>query len=137
MKPLVKDHGFYLIWSCIWIVILSWGHRDPKNVKGPEAWCTPLHWQKWILLKYLVLVTQWKLSVDNLFVLTTLITLIIVHFTSIFILPIFTHVKLKIYARLLCMNNSELILYVLWISYWWDIRAIYRQYFEILDVNSS
>ena len=26
-------------------------------------------------------------------------------------------------------------LYVLRTSYWWDIRAIYRQYFEILDVN--
>ena len=34
-------------------------------------------------------------------------------------------------------NIAESILYVLWFSYWWEIRAICGQYFEILDVNSS
>ena len=66
---------------------------------------------------------------------TKLTTLIIVHITSIFIFPYLCHVKLNMYARLLCKNISELRLYVLRTSYWWDIRAIYRQYFEILDVN--
>ena len=86
-------------------------------------------------LIYLVLQTCLFFSVDNVFVSTTLTTLIIVHITSIFIFPYLCHVKLNIYARLLCKNISELKLYVLRTSYWWDIRAIYRQYFEILDVN--
>ena len=43
--------------------------------------------------------------------------------------PIFkSQVQVNIYAGLLCKNISESILYVLRISYWWDIRAIYRQY---------
>ena len=75
------------------------------------------------------------ISVDNLFVLTTLITLIKVHITSISICPYLCYFKLNIYSGLLCTNISESILYVLRISYWWYIRAIYRQYFEILDVN--
>ena len=75
------------------------------------------------------------ISVDNLFVLTTLITLIKVHITSISICPYLCYFKLNIYSGLLCTNISESILYVLRISYWWYIRAIYRQYFKILDVN--
>ena len=68
---------------------------------------------------------------------TTLTTLIIVHITSIFIFPYLFHVKLNVYAGLLCKNISESKLYVLRTSYWWDIRAIYIQYFKIFDVCSS
>ena len=83
----------------------------------------------------LVHLTYCILSVDNLFVSTTLITLILVHITAIFIFPNLSHVKLNIYAGLLCINISESILCVLSISYWWNIRAIYWQYFEIAFVN--
>ena len=79
-------------------------------------------------LKYLVLLAMVIFSVDNLYVSTTLITLSKKHITSIFIFPYQSHVKLNIYAGLLCKNISESILYVLRISYWWDIRAIYGQY---------
>ena len=86
-------------------------------------------------LKCMVLQTSLFFSVDNLFVSTTLTTLIIVHITSIFIFPYLFHVKLNVYAGLLCKNISESKLYVLRTSYWWDIRAIYIHYFEIFDVN--
>ena len=77
--------------------------------------------------KSLVLLTLLLPSGENIFVLTTLITLIIVHITSIFIFPYVSYFnKLNIYAALLYKNISESILYVLRISYWWDIRAIYR-----------
>ena len=81
--------------------------------------------------KSMVLLTYLLPSGENIFVLTTLITLIIVHITSIFIFPYVSYFKLNIYAALLYKNISESILYVLRISYWWDIRAIYRQYLHI------
>ena len=81
--------------------------------------------------KSLVLLTHLLPSGENIFVLTTLITLIIVHITSIFIFPYVSYFKLNIYAVLLYKNISESILYVLRISYWWDIRAIYRQYLHL------
>ena len=81
--------------------------------------------------KHQVLQTPFLLSVNKLFVSTTLITLIKVHLASLFIFSYLCHVKMIIYAGLRCMNISELILYVLRISYWWDIRAIYRQNFKI------
>ena len=84
--------------------------------------------------KHQVLQTYRLLSVNNLFVSTTLITLIKVHIASIFIFSYICHVKLNIYAGLWCKNISEVIVYVLRISYWWDIRAIYRQNFKILYV---
>ena len=71
------------------------------------------------------------ISVDIIFVSTTLITLIIVHITSIFIFPHPSHVELNIHARLLCKNISESIMYVLSISYCWNIRAIYWQYWHL------
>ena len=83
----------------------------------------------------LVLLTQFLLSVGNLFVSTTLITLIIVHITLIFTFSYLSYVNLNIYAGLHCKNISESIQYVLRICNWWDIRAIYGQYFKILDVN--
>ena len=83
----------------------------------------------------LVLLTYFELFVDNTFVSTTLITLIIVHFTLMSIFSHLSHFKLNIYAGLLCKNISESFLNVLRISNWLDIRAIYRQYFETLDVN--
>ena len=73
----------------------------------------------------LVLLTYFILSVDIIFVLTRLITLIIIQITSMFIFQHLSHVKLNIYARLLCKNISEYFLNVLRISYWCDIRAIY------------
>ena len=85
--------------------------------------------------KSLVLLTHLLPSGENIFVLTTLITLIIVHITSIFIFSYVSYFKLNIYAGLQYKNISESILNVLRISYWWDIRAIYGQYFKILDVN--
>ena len=85
--------------------------------------------------KCLVLETNLIFSVDNIIVSTTLIALIIVHITLIFISPYLSHVKLNSYTGLQCKNISELILFVSRISYWWDIRAIYGQYFKILDVN--
>ena len=85
--------------------------------------------------KSLVLLTYLLPSGENIFVLTTLITLIIVHITSIFIFPYVSYFKLNIYAALLYKNISESILYVLRISYWWDIRAIYRQYLHLKFCN--
>ena len=79
-------------------------------------------------LMYLVLKTYSILSVDNIFVSTALTTLIIVHIISIFIFPHLSHVKLNMYAGLLCKNILESILYVLRTNYWWDIRTIYWQY---------
>ena len=76
-------------------------------------------------LKCLVLQTYLLLSVDNLFKSTALTTLIIVHIISIFIFPHLSHVKLNMYAGLLCKNILESILYVLRTNYWWDIRTIY------------
>ena len=87
--------------------------------------------------KYLVLLALFIFSVDILYVSTTLITLSNVHITSIFIYPYQSHVKLKIYAVLLCKNISESILYVPLISYCSEIRAIYRQCLEMLNVNCS
>ena len=85
--------------------------------------------------KCLVLETNLIFSVDNIIVSTTLIAFIIVHITLIFISPYLSHVKLNSYTGLRCKNISELILFVSRISYWCDIRAIYGQYFKILDVN--
>ena len=76
-------------------------------------------------LKCLVLQTYLLLSVDNLFKSTALTTLIIVHIISIFIFPHLSHVKLNMYAGLLCKNILESILYVLRTNYWCDIRTIY------------
>ena len=96
-----------------------------KSIKGPGVWYTPLLWQKWIKLLLSGPLTYFTISVDNILVLTTLITLIMVHITSMFISPHVSLVKLNIYARLICRNISESFLNVLRISYWWDIRAIY------------
>ena len=85
--------------------------------------------------KSLVLLTYKLLSVENIFVLTALITLIIVHITSISIFPYVSYFEFNIYAALLYKNISEPILYFLRISYLWDFRAIYRQYLHIKFQN--
>ena len=83
----------------------------------------------------LVPLTHVIVSVDIISVSTILITLIIMHIRAIFILLHLSHVNLHIYAGLLCENISSSFLNLLSISYCWNIRAIYWQYFEILNVN--
>ena len=118
-----------------WLCIYSWlGHRDPKKIQRTRSLIHTSDRSE-SNSKYLILQTKQLFSLDNIFVLITLITLSIVHITWIFISTCQSHYKLNKDAVLLCKNISESILHVLWITYWWDFRAICRQYFEMLDGN--
>ena len=119
-----------------YLFLFSWlGHKDPKKCQRTRSMIhTSVRSES--NLKYLVLLAMVIFSVDNLYVSTTLITLSKKHITSIFIFPYQSHVKLNIYAGLLCKNISESILCVLLFSYWWEIRAIYRQCFEMFWLQS-
>ena len=118
-------------------IFFKWlGHRDPEKCQRTRSLMHTSDRSE-SNFKFLVLLTNCLFSVDNIFVSKILITLSIVHIPSIFISLHQSHVKLNIFGVLLCKNVPEFILCVLWISYWWDIRAIYWQYFEILKVNCS
>ena len=118
-------------------IFFMWlGHRDPEKCQRTRSLMHTSDRSE-SNFKFLVHLTNCLFSVDHIFVSNILITLSIVHIPSIFISLHQTHDKLNIFCVLLCKNVPEFILCVLWISYWWDIRAIYWQYFEILKVNCS
>ena len=118
----------------IYIFFMWLGHRDPEKCQRTRSLMHTSDRSE-SNFKFLVHLTNCLFSLDHIFVSKILITLSIVHIPSIFISLHQSHVKLNIFCVLLCKNVPEFILCVLWISYWWDIRAIYWQYFEILNVN--
>ena len=120
----------------IYILFMWLGHRDPENCQRTRSLMHTSDRSE-SNFKFLVHLTNCHFSLDHIFVSKILITLRKVHIPSIFISLHQRHVKLNIFVVLLCKNVQESILCVLWINYWWDIRAIYWQYFEILKVNCN
>ena len=118
------------------ILIIWLGHKDPEKCQRTRSLMHTSDRSE-SNFEFLVHLTNCLFSVDNIFVSKILITLSIVHIPSIFISLHQSHVELNIFDVLLWKNVPEFILCVLWISYWWDIRAIYWQYFEILKVNCT
>ena len=124
-----------LIFHKIHISVQMRSQRPSKMSKDQKHDTHPCSNRSESSFQWLVPLTFVVLSVDTMFVLTTLITLIIVHFTSMFIFPLLSNFNLNIYARQLCKTISESILNVLRISNWLEIRAIYWHYFKTLDIN--
>ena len=143
----------FSVWSHFHLFLIIWlGHKDPEKCQRTRSMIhTSARSES--NFKYLVLLAFFVFSIDILYVSTTLITLSNVHITSIFIYPYQSHVKLKIYAVLLCKNISESTLFLVgadrkegfwliweaYIKFNWcrDLISSHRGYKYMLDSYSD